>query len=314
MTHEYVTEWLYDRQYAASTAANYSNILDQFTRSTSTPLADITRDELRSFLQARLSTSQNAAYKAWQALRSFYAWAAENDDYTGVQADPMARVKAPAKPPSSSASSRRVADPDDFTTFVRNTSGQHYEDVRARAMVATMFYAGLRISEVLRLDLDHVDLDDERPTLFVADSKTAAGSNRYVPVSPKLKRHLKSYLRVRVGSRDDGAPLFVGNAGTRAADGRLTSSAWNSYLRRYRARTGHQMSSAHTWRRRATVDMLDAGVNQLSIQAINGWADGRMVETYSGDQVNRLALEDYFAKTTGEREQRRVDRRRLRAV
>jgi integrase len=85
-----------------------------------------------------------------------------------------------------------------------------------RALLATLTFAGLRISEALALRWEHIDLASER--LHVAASKTEAGV-RTVDLLPALRDKLASHrAQARATARGDlvfrsqtGGPLADGN-------------------------------------------------------------------------------------------------------
>ena len=62
---------------------------------------------------------------------------------------------------------------------------------KARAMVLTMYAAGLRVSEVARLRVD--DIDSDRGQILVREAK--GGKDRYVMLSPALLGALREYAR-----------------------------------------------------------------------------------------------------------------------
>jgi integrase/recombinase XerD len=77
--------------------------------------------------------------------------------------------------------------------------------VRNRALVETMWRAGLRISEAL--DLMAADLDPQAGTLRVRDGK--GGVERTVAMGPMAWEDLRAWLRVRrPRGVPSGAPIF----------------------------------------------------------------------------------------------------------
>jgi len=86
-------------------------------------------------------------------------------------------------------------------------------DLRNVALLELLYGCGLRISEALALDLDHVDLD--RRTVLVVESKHA--QTRLVPLPRTAKAAVGDYLALRRGllrGPDHGA-LFLTQYGTR---------------------------------------------------------------------------------------------------
>ncbi len=82
--------------------------------------------------------------------------------------------------------------------------------IARRALLATLTFAGLRISEALELRWRDVDLAAGR--LRVRQSKTEAGV-RYVNLLPALRDELDA-LKARAAKADSGAPVFPSAVGT----------------------------------------------------------------------------------------------------
>ena len=81
-------------------------------------------------------------------------------------------------------------------TLVRDHSALGQRDL---GIVAVMLFCGLRVSEVVNLTLDDVDI--ENATLRVQQGKTA-GSTRELPIIPRLRGLLRAYL-------SDGRPRLA---------------------------------------------------------------------------------------------------------
>ena len=81
---------------------------------------------------------------------------------------------------------------------------------RNRALVyetvfAILYGLGLRVGEVVRLNLGDVDFGHE--TLFIRETKF--GKSRIVPFGPNLAQRLRSYVqKIHGEAHDPGAPLF----------------------------------------------------------------------------------------------------------
>jgi integrase len=80
-----------------------------------------------------------------------------------------------------------------------------------RAVVATLGFAGPRVSELCALDRQHVDLTNAR--IYVRHSKTAAGV-RTVDIRPRLLDELRGYASA-VRSNEMNDPLFPTRTGRR---------------------------------------------------------------------------------------------------
>lgn len=94
---------------------------------------------------------------------------------------------------------------------------------RDYAAFSIMMYAGLRIEETTSLTLEDLSLDRGKEEIRVARGK--GNKERVVPMSPKLKRSLRRYLKVRdqlLSPASDPFPhLFVNDKGDRVTENTL---------------------------------------------------------------------------------------------
>jgi integrase len=100
--------------------------------------------------------------------------------------------------------------------------------IARRALLATLTFAGLRISELLDLEWRDVDLAAGR--LRVRHSKTDAG-NRYVDLLPVLRDELSAHKAASPNAAP-GAYVFPSAAGTRQDGGRVRLRVLNRAIER----------------------------------------------------------------------------------
>ena len=95
---------------------------------------------------------------------------------------------------------------------------------RDRLILLSMYMVGLRVSEVVKLEVQHLDF--KRQQLFLYQAK--GGKDAYLPIP----RHLAGPLRGFVAGRADG-PVFVSRKG-----GRLKTRAVQLLVKKYAAKAG----------------------------------------------------------------------------
>jgi integrase len=103
--------------------------------------------------------------------------------------------------------------------------------IARRALLATLTFAGLRISELLDLEWRDVDLAAGR--LSVRHSKTDAGS-RYVDLLPVLRDELSAH-KATSASTDPNAYVFPSAASTRQDGGRVRGRVLGKAIKRANA-------------------------------------------------------------------------------
>ena len=160
--------------------------------------------------------------------------------------------------------------------------------VRDRAMLELLYGAGIRVSELVGLDLDQVDLDDRMARVLGKGSK-----ERVVPFGAPCAAALVSYLarrselRPRRGALDPRA-LFLSRLGRR-----ITVRQVQHLVQRYGALgTGRPDLHPHALRHSCATHLLDAGADLRGIQELLGHESLSTTQRYTHVTVDRL-LEVY---------------------
>lgn len=140
-----------------------------------------------------------------------------------------------------------------------------------RALAATMYGAGLRITEACRLRVD--DIDSERMLIHVRNSK--GGRDRYVMLGQVLLAVLRGYWRQ---TRPPGPQLFPG----RCVDGGVSAGSVRSCLRRVAEKVGiHKRVNPHILRHTFATHLLEAGCDIRTIQMLLGHKSLRSTARYT---------------------------------
>jgi site-specific recombinase XerC len=160
--------------------------------------------------------------------------------------------------------------------------------VRDAAMIAAMANGGLRRQELVDLDLSSLDTDVW--TLRVIGKNN---EERMVPVLNGLRDALADWLHVR---GDKPGPLFLsgGRGGhIRHVEGRLTTTAVFTMLRRRCQQAGVRDLSPHDLRRFAGTELITQTGDVLMAQRLLGHKSSTATERYDtrGDQELRQSCE-----------------------
>lgn len=132
--------------------------------------------------------------------------------------------------------------------------------LRNRALLMTTYAAGLRVSEVVRLELR--DLDSDRGLIRVAGGK--GRKDRYTLFSERLREELRSYYRVYRPQR----LLFAKHRDPKAA---LDPHSAQRMYHAAKTRAGvSKQGGIHSLRHAFATHMLEAGVDLLTIQRLLG--------------------------------------------
>lgn len=154
--------------------------------------------------------------------------------------------------------------------------GNGPEALRDTAMFELIYATGMRVSELVSLDKDDVNLDGSFVRCFGKGSK-----ERVIPMYPEAVKKLQSYIetgRSRLLSSNPGEKaLFVNQKG-----GRLTRQGLWQILKNYVAAAKLNVRvTPHTLRHSFATHMLSGGADLRSLQELLGHANIATTQVYT---------------------------------
>lgn len=151
--------------------------------------------------------------------------------------------------------------------------------LRDRAILELLFSSGLRVSELVGLDKDHINLKRRE---FMVRGK--GQKDRPIFISPEAAKWVEHYLQKRT---DTAKPLFIRYSGTKQVDlsgnfHRLTARSIQRMTKRYALLAGiTKHVSPHTLRHSFATDLLMNGADLRSVQALLGHSNIATTQIYT---------------------------------
>ena len=151
--------------------------------------------------------------------------------------------------------------------------------LRDRAILELLFSSGLRVSELVGLDKDHINLKRRE---FMVRGK--GQKDRPIFISPSSAGWIIEYLDQR---EDNTRPLFVRYSGSKKVDltgnfHRLTARSVQRMVSRYALLAGiTKHVSPHTLRHSYATDLLMNGADLRSVQAMLGHSNISTTQIYT---------------------------------
>jgi site-specific recombinase XerD len=205
------------------------------------------------------------------ALRSFLRYCAKRG-YDALPADKieLARTKRPQVTFLTPEELERLASQPKLATL---------NGLRDRAIIELLFSSGLRVSELVNLDRDHINLKRRE---FMVRGK--GQKDRPIFISEDAAKWISDYLEKR---QDNSKPLFIRYSGSKKADlsgnfNRLTARSIQRMVARYAKLAGiTKHVSPHTLRHSFATDLLMNGADLRSVQAMLGHSNIATTQIYT---------------------------------
>jgi integrase/recombinase XerC len=294
---KYLSYLQYERNASPHTLRNYASDLQQFYRFLTTApdgepraepdLAQIDNLTIREFLGDlhRRKNKKSSAGRKLAAVRSFLK-------YLSAQG---AIASNPAKLVASPRQEKHLPDYlaiDAVTQLVEAPDTQTIIGKRDRAILELLYASGVRVGELVGLDVGDMDLQEGLLRVLGKGAK-----ERIVPFGQKAAESLRAYLGARLQILDNcrrAAP----DAGTQPAleavflnarGGRLTTRSVGNIVDRYIARLAQRLKvHPHTLRHTFATHMLDAGADLRSIQELLGHESLSTTQKYTHVSTEQL--------------------------
>ncbi len=273
-----------EKQLSRNTVESCRHDLDSFSRylqqQQTTSWRQVTADMLRGYLalqHRRQGLSAATLQRRLSTLRSFFHYLLEQKLCT---LNPASGLKAPR-------SGRRLPRPVSVDQLaglftVRNPGAIEIRDL---AVIELFYSSGLRLAELVGLDIEHLDLRDATVRVTGKGNKT-----RIVPVGTQARHALQRWLEVRGGfctavDKDAEQALFLSRQGRR-----IHPRTIQKRLQQWGTRAGlEQRLHPHKLRHSFASHLLESSGDLRAVQELLGHADISTTQIYTHLDYQHLA-------------------------
>jgi len=155
---------------------------------------------------------------------------------------------------------------------------------RDKALLETLYSTGMRVSELVKLDLGRVDFIGG-----VCRVMGKGGKERLCPIGDKALRSIRGYLELRDKARQLSTGAVFLNHSPNDRGSRLTDRSVRRILEKYIALTCRKQNiSPHTLRHSFATHLLNRGADLRSVQELLGHENLSTTQIYTHVSTQRL--------------------------
>ena len=253
------------RHKSINTVESYGRDIKQYLTYLSntgiTDLSEATKTTILTYLISlqRQGRSASTVSRTLASLRSFYIFMIQNGN---AKSDPTSSLEAPhveKKLP-------QILSNAEVELLLEQPQCHDNKGIRDKAMLELLYATGIRVSELINLNLHDVNLNMK----FIRCS--TAKKERIVPMGNKSYEAMKNYLdnvRSLMIKSDEEEALFVNCSGVR-----LSRQGFWKLIKHYQCSAGIEKDiTPHTLRHSFAAHLLENGADIHAIQEMMGHAD-----------------------------------------
>ncbi len=248
------------RGFSPLTVRNYSFFVEKFLARIDKPASELTQDDAKLYLSELFdSKSKNTIMLAAASLKFFYTQILEKE---------FSKVRMPKK----EKKLPEVLSKDEVRNLIDGA-----DNVKSRLIISFLYSTGLRVSELVNLKVDELNLQDK--TGWVRKGK--GSKDRLFNMSGNLCEEIDEYLR----GRGENNYVF-------SKEKPLTTSNIQKIIKGTRERAGiNKKVTPHTLRHSFATHLLENGTDIRLIQSLLGHANLNTTQVYthvSSEQIKAV--------------------------
>ena len=265
-----------EKNYSVHTIKNYFIDLNEFSEFLSGKnVQDVDYLTVRKFLAhlRQRQISKRSVARKLSALRTFFRFL-QRDGYT--KNNPVASVSTPKLDKKLPI----FLDEKSALKLVTAPNKNTFQSARDRAVLETLYSTGIRVGELVGIDIDDVDI--------ISGVVKVLGKGRIERIAPcgdKAISVIREYLKYRnVKMRQDKKALFLNKSGKRLSD-RSVRRIVDKYIKDVGTK---EHISPHTLRHSFATHLLNRGADLRSVQELLGHKNLSTTQIYTHVTMERL--------------------------
>ena len=272
MNEKYIEEFIdylrFEKKYSENTISSYKRDLNKLNSYLKKDFTKLTKADIQKYIQ-NLSKNKNSntISRTISSLKSFYKFL-EINKYTNT--NPLTTIISP----KTARKLPKVLSEEEVNKLLDINLNNDF-DYRNKAMLELMYSSGLRVSELINLTVNDVDLKNSLVRIFGKGSK-----ERIVPLNDYATEALNNYIlyhRPKLFKQKESNYLFLNNHGNQ-----MTRQGFFKTLKKITKEKGIKSElSPHTLRHSFATHLLKYGADLRSIQELLGHSDISTTQIYT---------------------------------
>ena len=281
----YETYLAEEKKAASNTMSSYLRDIRQFEHwleTEGTAVEQVAQEDVESYIRYLTSQGKSAATvtRSLASLKSFYSYLMSQGWVDRNPARGLAPAKVERKLP-------QILTSKEVELFLEQPDPSDAKGCRDRAMLELLYATGIRVSELIGLNLEHINLSAGFIRCVSRDKE------RIIPLYPAAIRALSDYLehvRPQMLEHPDEPALFVNMSGER-----MSRQGFWKIIKHYQEKAGIQKEiTPQTLRHSFAAHLLENGADLRSIQEMLGHADISSTQVYA--KLVNQRLKDVYVK------------------
>ncbi len=284
MNKEYYDKYLdyliFERKLSMNTILSYQDNLNRFeTFLNGKKVTDLTRKDIEEYLKFNDKMAEKSRAHYLTVVKNFYEFLSLEDLIKNNPCETIKQPKISKILPHYLTEQEvdKLLDIDLKTPY----------DYRNKAMLELLYATGIRVSELINLKINNLDLENDLIRVLGKGSK-----ERISPISDTAEKYLKIYIldyRNLLLKKKDSDYLFINNFGNK-----ISRQGFFKNLKQIAKRQGiNKEISPHTLRHSYATHLLAHGADLRIIQELLGHSDISTTQIYT-HLLNDKIKEDYI--------------------
>lgn len=288
LTEKFINYIRCDRELSENTIESYKRDLYQFNdylihNNTYDDLNDISKTAVITYMiyLQKKGRANSTIARSLASLRTFYQYLL-NEGL--IKSDPTSNLKSPRQEKKLPT----ILTLDEVDILLNQPDISTAKGTRDKAMLELLYATGIRVSELISLNYEDVNLN-----VGIIVSSRDCSNERIIPIGKLCIKSLEDYIEIyrdKSIKNNEEKTLFVNYHGEK-----LTRQGFWKIIKSYTKKTNiGKKITPHTLRHSFAVHLLQNGADLKSVQEMLGHADISTTQIYT--KVNKRRINDVYKK------------------